>query len=544
MNNKKLNKKIFFGGTIITMDDDNPRVEAVGISDEKIISVGNLEEVKNNMEVPYTLVDLKGNTLLPGFIDSHMHPILLTYYSLHLNLSTVTSLKELQKILRDNAKNKSKNEFILGFKLNEEQFDNPLLPTRYDLDEACPDHPVFILRYDEHIGIANSLTLNKANINKKMKNPMGGEIQKNEEGELTGILTEKALNLIFSILPFPDPKEILEAAETAFKSLAEKGITSIHAILQLDKGDDLGVVEVPFYKAIQNKILQNSYAFLTTKNPEKLLKAKCSSLDGGSKDSKFKVGGLKLFLDGSFGAKTACMYEPFSDAPNTCGFCVIDEDEIYQKMKVAHNNNFQIIIHAIGDKANRIVMNLYKELLNEFPREDHRHRIEHASILTKDVIKDMKKYGIIASCQPPFINSEYTWLEKRIGKERCKYTYPMKSLVDAGIIIAAGSDCPVEDPSPILGLHALVTRNCFVPEECISMEDALKAYTINGAYAAFEEKVKGSIEVGKLADFVILNKNPLEINNDEIKHIQVFETIIRGKIIYRKNLNQFSFFLK
>jgi predicted amidohydrolase YtcJ len=534
MNNNKLRRKIFFGGTIITMDDINPQVEAVGIDDEKITSIGNLEEVKNRMKEPYTLIDLHGNTLLPGFIDSHMHPILLTYYSLHLNLSTVTSLKELQNVLRDYAKNKSKDEFILGFKLNEELFDDAILPTRYDLDDACPDHPVFLLRYDEHIGIVNSKMLKKANINNKMKNPIGGELQKTKEGNLTGILTEKALNLIFSILPFPNPDQILEAAEKAFKSLAKKGITSIHSILQLDKGDDLGVVEVPFYKAIQNKILQNSYAFLTTKNPNKLLKAKKSSLDGRSKDSKFKVGGLKLFLDGSFGAKTACMYKPFSDAPHTCGFCVIEEDEIYEKMKIAHNNNFQIVTHAIGDKANRIVVNLYKKLLNEFPKEDHRHRVEHASILTKDVIEDMKKYGIIASCQPPFINSEYTWLEKRIGKQRCKYTYPMKSLVDAGILIAAGSDCPVEDPSPILGLHALVTRNDFVPEECISMKDALKTYTINGAYAAFEENLKGSIEEGKLADLVILDRNPLEVNKDEIKQIEIIETIIRGKTVYKK----------
>jgi predicted amidohydrolase YtcJ len=534
MNNNKLNRKIFFGGTIITMDDNNPSAEAVGIIDAKIISVGNLEEVKNSIEKPYTLIDLEGKTLLPGFIDSHMHPILLTYYSLHLDLSNVKSLKELQKILRNSAQNTPKSEFIIGFKLNEEIFDNPILPTRYDLDEVCPDHPVFILRYDEHIGVVNSVMLKRAKIDTKMKIPGGGEIKKNKDGELTGILTEKALNLIFSKLPLPNPTEILEAAEKAFKSLAEKGITSIHAIVQLDKGDDLGVVEVPFYKAIQKKILQNSYAFLTTKNPKKLTKAKHSSLDGGSNDSKFKIGGLKLFLDGSFGAKTACMYEPFSDAPDTCGFCVIDEDEIYQKMKIAHNNNFQIVIHAIGDKANRIVVNLYKRLLNEFPRENHRHRIEHASILTKDVIEDMKRYGIIASCQPPFINSEYTWLEKRIGKERCKYTYPMKSLVDSGITIAAGSDCPVEDPSPILGLHALVTRNGFVPEECISMEEALKAYTINGAYAAFEEKVKGSIEVGKLADFVILDKNPLDVNNDEIKQIHVLETLIRGKTVYKK----------
>ncbi|MBA7672126.1 N-substituted formamide deformylase [subsurface metagenome] len=203
-------------------------------------------------------------------------------------------------------------------------------------------------------------------------------------------------------------------------------------------------------------------------------------------------------------------------------------------MVVAHNNGFQIGIHAIGDKGNRIAMDLYKKLLTEFPRDDHRHRIEHASMLIKDVIRDMATYGVIASCQPPFINSEYTWLVKRLGEERCKYTYPMKSIVDAGVVLASGSDCPIEDPSPILGLHALVTRNGFIPEECLSMEEALKTYTINAAYAAFEENIKGSIEVGKLADFVILDKNPLEVPKDEIKEIRVLETIIRGRSVFKK----------
>jgi len=258
-------------------------------------------------------------------------------------------------------------------------------------------------------------------------------------------------------------------------------------------------------------------------------------LDGGKEDSKFKVGTLKLFLDGTFGAKTACMWEPFSDAPQSCGFCVVDEEEIYKKMKIAHINGFQLAIHVIGDKGNRICVDLYKKLLTEFSREDHRHRIEHASMLTDDVIKDMKDYGIIASCQPQFINSEYTWLEKRIGKERCKYTYPMKSIIDSGIVLASGSDCPVEEPNVIMGLHALVTRNGFIPEQCISIQEALKSYTINAAYAAFEENVKGSIEVGKLADFVILDKNPLEIKKEEIKNLQVLETIIRGKSVFRKS---------
>ena len=257
-------------------------------------------------------------------------------------------------------------------------------------------------------------------------------------------------------------------------------------------------------------------------------------MDDGKLDGRFKVGCLKSWLDGTLGAATALMLEPFSDHPNNSGYSVIDDGILYERMVKAHNLGLQIALHAIGDKANKIVINLYKKLLSEYPRNDHRHRIEHASMLTTEMIKDMKDIGLIASCQPPFINSEHMWLEKRIGRERCKITYPFKSLIEAGVIIAAGSDGPVENPSVIDGLHAMVNRNGFVPDECVPIMDALKAYTINGAYAAFQEEIKGSIDVGKLANFVILNKNPLDLSKDDIKTLQVVETIIRGKTVYKK----------
>ena len=313
-------------------------------------------------------------------------------------------------------------------------------------------------------------------------------------------------------------------------------MTSIHGVINADsrfKEDHRKTDEFSLYQSIQNNLWQDCYAFIETEYPDRFIEVSKGFLSKGRSERNLKIGGLKLYLDGSFGAKTACMFEPFTDAPEECGFCVIAENEIYEKMKVAHNNDFQIIIHAIGDKANRIAVNLYKKLLTEFPRNDHRHRIEHASMLTSDVIKDMAKFGIIASCQPPFITSEYNWISKRIGEERCKYTYPMKSIIDAGIVLASGSDCPVEDPHPILGLHALVTRNSFIPEECINIEDALKTYTINAAYAAFEETVKGTIEVGKFADLVILDKNPLEIPKNKIREIKILETIIKGTTVYK-----------
>jgi len=534
---KNIERKIFFGGPIITINDKQPIVEAVGVIGEIINFVGSLEYVKNRMENDYILVNLNGSTLLPGFIDCHLHPIIFAFYLLNPDLTNVNSLEDLKQLLKNASEAKGEDDLVVGFNLKEENFDRPILPTKWDLDDACSTKPIFIMRYDGHIGIANTKALELVGITRDSIAPEGGEIRKNDKGDLTGVISENALELILSKISVPGPKEIKGAAEQAFMILAKKGLTSLHGVLSTDTKGEFGgaaAVEMSIYKSLLDIIPQNWYTLINTDKPEKLIRLKKPPLDDYSKESKFKINCLKLYLDGSFGAKTACMHEPFSDAPDMCGFCVIDEDEIYEKMKIAHNNGFQICIHAIGDKGNRIVVDLYIRLLEEFPRENHRHRIEHASMLTQDVIQDMKKYGIIASCQPPFLNSEYTWLEKRLGKERLKYTYPFKSIIDAGVILASGSDCPIEDPSPLLGLHALINRNGLVIEECISVEEALKTYTLNAAYAAFEEDVKGSIEVGKLADLVILNKNPMEIPKEEIKEIKVLETIIRGKTVFVK----------
>ena len=523
--------KIFYNGTIITLEEKQPRVEAVGIEGEKIFAVGKLAEVKKKLDHGFELIDLKGNTLLPGFIDSHIHPIGSMFMSMNPDLSTITSLENLQEILKSTAEKREKGDVIFGFRLKEELFDIPNLPTRWDLDIACPDNPVFILRYDGHIGIANTKMLELAGVNSQTEVLKGGEIRKDENGELTGIISENALSVLYSKVSkymVPKPELLQEIAKKYFKSLASKGITSIHGITSLQR-------DFPVYTSIKKEVLQSWYSLVSIVNPRRMIGIQKKGFDSNKEDSKLKTRCWKGYFDGTLGAKTAWMHEPFSDAPDKSGFSVIDEEKMFKKMKLVHENGFQIGIHAIGDKGNRVLVDLYKRLLEESPKDNHRHRIEHASLLTKDVIRDIKKYNIIVACQPPFLNSEHTWLERRLGKERCKYIYPFKSIIESGIIMASGSDSPIEDPDIILGLHALVTRNGFVPEECLTMEEALKTYTINGAYAAFEENIKGSIKVGKLADFVILDRNPLEIKNEEIKEIQVLETLIRGKSVFKKD---------
>lgn len=533
-------QKIYYNGPIITLNENMEIKEAVGISGERIVSVGEFDQVKESMDQDAEIIDLRGKSMLPGFIDAHLHPIAYLFFLFNLDLSEIRSLSELKEFLRNSVQDKNTENLIVGLSLKEEEFTNPkeqVLPTKWDLDDACPDHPVFLLRYDGHIGVANSKALDLAEITQETPSPEGGEIRKNEKGEITGILSEHATSLVLSKVTLPAPDIIQETAKEGFMNLARKGLTSLHGVVQLEGGaemGDVGAFEVPILKTIMEHIPQNWYSLVFAKNPKKLKRIRKPPLHGEDQYSKFKVGALKLFADGTYGSATALMFEPFADQPDKTGFLVNSEENLYSRMKVAHNLDFQIGIHTIGDKGNRVVVDLYKKLLTEFPKKDHRHRIEHASSLTPDIIEDMKKWRIIASIQPPFINSEYKWLPKRLGEERCKFAYPVKSLIDAGVTVASGSDCPIEDPNVILGLHALVTRNGFNTDECISIEDALKTYTINAAYAAFEEDIKGSIEANKLADFVILDKNPLEIPSDEIQTIEVMETIIRGRSVFEK----------
>jgi predicted amidohydrolase YtcJ len=519
------------------MEEEMPYVEALVVEGEKIVDRGKLKEINIKHKKNSININLNGKTLLPGFIDSHIHPFGYMFYLNSLDLFEIKSLEELLDTIKDTSKDKGTNELILGLRLNEENFKNPKLPTRWDLDKACPNHPVFILRYDGHIGIANSKTLRTIQIEKKVKTIEGAEVRKNEKGELTGIISENAIGLIAPLIKPPKNKKLSTMINETCQNLAQKGITSIHGMIQLDKESGIlnfGEDEMELLKLTAEEFMQDIYCFLFTNTPKKLSKVKNKEIFKKGEKTKIKLGGLKLFSDGSFGGATAAMFDPYEDQPDKEGFIVESTEKIYKKMEKAHNNGFQIAIHAIGDRANKVVTDLYKKLLKNNPRKNHRHRLEHASMLKEDVIKDIEDLELIISFQPQFINSEYMWLEKRLGKKRCKYTYPIKTLIDNGIIVCSGSDCPVEIPDVIKGLHALVTRNGFEPQECISTWEALKTYTIYAAYAAFEEQLKGTLTQGKFADMVILDQDPLEIDKKDIKEIEVLETIIRGISVYKK----------
>jgi len=515
-------KRIFFGGNIITMDVKQPIVESIGINGKLIEAVGDLEYVKKKLGKNYKLVDLEGNTMLPGFIDCHLHPILSIFFLIVPDLSNITNLNDLERRLKELTSEKNPNELILALKLPDMFFDNNLI-TRSKLDQFCPTNPIILLRREGHSGMANTKALQLVDINPE-----------------SDIVVEEDLDLLLSKVKIPNPDDFGDIVSKFSLYLAKKGITSIHAFTELDGeggASQLQGVEIPILKNVSNEILQNVYNFTFTKNPKKLKRLQKAPLDDGDKYGKFKIGGLKQYLDGTLSSSTAYMFEPFSGEDTNKGIFHTNPEILYERMVKAHNLGFQLAIHAIGDKANRILVDLYKKLLTEYPRENHRHRIEHGFLLKDDVIKDMKNLGLVVSLQP-ILGSWASMMEERIGIKRCKYSYRLKSIMLSGVPLAAGSDCPMDDPDPFVGIQDSVLRDGFVPEEAISVYDALKTYTINGAYAAFEEDVKGSIEEEKLADIIILDKNPLDVPKDQIKDIQVLETIIRGKTVYTHELSR------
>ena len=314
----------------------------------------------------------------------------------------------------------------------------------------------------------------------------------------------------------------MEACVLACQKAVEAGLTSVHWII--DSPTEIGVIQ---RLRAQNKLPLRVYILIPVEFLDDLIKL---DFHTGFGDNMVKIGCIKILADGSLGARTAALNQPYSDQTQTKGMLLYTSEELNRLVITAHKADFQLAIHAIGDHAVEIVVNALEEALSKVPRKNHRHRIEHASVLNEKTIRQMRKLDLTASVQPHFVVSDF-WVSERVGKERARWVYPFKTLMKEGVVVAGGSDCPVEPINPLLGIQAAVARRVF-PEERISVDEALRVYTINAAYASFEDDVKGSIEAGKLADLVVLPENPLTVKPDKIRDIEVKMTVVGGKIVY------------
>lgn len=508
---------------VATLNPKQPTAEAIAIYDEKIIAVGSSKQIRKHVGKKTRIIDAKNKTIVPGLNDCHVHMTGFGQYLQTLELREVKSIKQLQTRLREYAKKNSEKGWILGGRWDQEKFSEKRYPTRHDLDAAVSDRPVFLIRVCGHVGVVNSRALQMARITKETHIQGGKADLDAETSEPNGLLCEKALELVWKAVPKPDKKELEKACILACKKAVEAGLTCVHWIIGSKR--EIGII---------HKLCSNGKLPLRVRLgiPIEFLDSLTSlGLPTGFGNDMVKVGFVKILADGSLGGHTAALKEPYSDKPETRGMMLYTERELDRLILQSHKAGLQLAVHAIGDYAAETVLNSFKKALRKHPSKNHRHRVEHCSVLNPQLIERMKKLGLVASVQPHFAVSDF-WVVDRVGKTRARWVYPFKTLMHKGLKVISGSDCPVEPINPILGIWAAVARKGF--PEGLTVEEALKTYTVNAAYASFDEGKRGTIEVGKLADLTILSADPRKVLPNDIRSIKIETTIVNGKIVYAK----------
>ncbi|MBV9033877.1 MAG: amidohydrolase [Acidobacteriaceae bacterium] len=529
---------LLVNGKIWTVNPALPEVEAVAITNNRIVAVGSSEEISSWKRLGIPVIDLEGRRVLPGFNDAHVH-----FYSGGANLTGpqlryTKSQDEFRNTLAVFVKNQPKGRWITGGNWDHENWTPARLPTRELIDDATGDWPVLINRLDGHMSLANSLALKLAGVNKNTKDVPGGVIVRDANGNPTGILKDAAQELVERIIPPPSEQQIIDAVRAAQNYANAQGVTSVQ---------DMSASPVIFH-AYQT-MLHNGQLRVRISGHQPLGSWQRLANVGIAADfgnEYLHIGGLKGFADGSLGSTTALLFQPYLDSPNTSGIPsaeLSNPQEMFRNIEGADAAGLQIAIHAIGDKANNTILGFYDRLQQEHGPRDRRLRIEHAQHLTAADIPRFGQLGVIASMQPYHAIDDGRWAEKRIGPERAKTTYAFRALLDTGAILAFGSDWDVAPMTPLMGIYGAVTRrtldgkrpNGWVPEQKITVAEAVKAYTMGSAYASFEEKLKGSIEPGKLADLVVLTDDIFTVDPVKIADTKVYMTIFDGKIIVGKD---------
>jgi predicted amidohydrolase YtcJ len=512
-------------GNVKTMNPSRPVAEAVAVTKNKIIKVGTNKEINQLIGEKTKVISLNGKTVLPGLIDTHIHVADFGRCLLWLDLTSAGSIKELQSLLKEKAKQTPAGKWIIGRGWNQNRFKEKRLPKLSDLNAAAPDNPVILYHESAMICAVNSKALALAGVTEQTAVPSGGTIDKNPQtGELTGILRDSAANLVWQAVPEPTADELLDATALACQKIAEAGVTSVHWLVLSE--NELSIIQ---RLHAEGKLLVRVNVII----PEALLKKTI----GFQPDSlMLHVGGAVIAADGYLDSKTAALFQPYSDEPNNSGRLLCTEQALAASVAQVLAAGFQPVIHAMGDKAVDSALKVIEQTSKQAAAKPVRFRLEQAAVLNKELIKRLKTQKVVVSVQPKVIASEFAvWsATERLGVERAKWLHPLKTLLKEGVKVAGGSDCPMEPLNPLLGMQEAVLREHF-PEQRLSVEEALGMYTLDAAYCSGEEKVKGSIETGKLADLTILSNDPLAIQTNEIKDISIEMTIIDGNIVYSKH---------
>ena len=529
---------VLLNGNIVTMNKTNPRAEALAIKGDTIVAVGSNKEIGKYADKKKTkIIDLQGKLALPGFNDSHVHFVYGGHALMSISLDGVTSFGEIQRRVKEKVKDKNEGEWISGRGWDQEILPGKKWPTKELIDEVAPNNPVSLSRICGHCTLVNSYVLRISGITKDTPNPPGGVIVKDPRtGEPTGILHEKAMDLIKR--PRLSDKESYEMDKKAIR-LAEKeaarfGVTSVQ-----DLDHKIGV-----FKELLDEgelTVRVSAGMELSSSPEKLQEYKEWKQKLIDNNHMLRFGVIKGFIDGSLGGSTALLAVPYKNNPSTSGLLLMTQEELNEMIALYDKEDFQIAIHAIGDKGCNVVLNAFEESIKRNGKRDARHRIEHATVIIPEDIPRFNTLGVIASVQPVFGPSYgqtiQSFFEDRLGKERSKYTNIWNTLAQANARLAFGTDWPVESLNPMEGIYSAVSRKsiadktgaAWLKDESLSIEKAIEFYTLGSAYASFEEDIKGSFQVGKLADIVVLSKDLFTIPEEEILKTEVVYTILGGE---------------
>ncbi len=526
---------VIYNAVVHTMDTSKPTAEAVAILGNQIVAVGSSSDIRKLATSKTRLIDAQKRLLVPGFNDAHTHFLNGGFQLSSVDLRDANTPAEFAERIKTFAAKQGNGRWIKGGDWDHERWPDTKLPTKELIDSFTQDTPVFVNRLDGHMALANSLALKLAGVTKETKDPPGGVIVRDPKtGEPTGILKDAAQSFVWNVIPPATFEERLVAAKAATDYAASLGVTSVQDVLA---GTDVGV-----YQALldRSELKTRIYAVTALPSWERLSRAGVRANFGSA---MLRIGALKAFADGSLGSTTALFYDPYLDDPSTSGIPgdeMFPEGAMLDRVRGADKAGLQVMIHAIGDRANEQILTIFETVERENGKRDRRFRIEHAQHLRPQEIKRFVADRVIASMQPYHAIDDGRWAEKRIGKERAKGTYAFRSLLDAGATLAFGTDWTVAPLNPMLSVYAAVTRrtldgknpNGWVPEQKISVNEAMRAYTVGSAYAEFQDTVKGTISVGKLADVVLLSRDIFTINPTEIDKVKVLVTIVDGRVVY------------
>lgn len=528
---------IYFNANIHTLQASRPRAEALALAGDRIVGVGSTDELLALRGPATRTVDLHGRTILPGLIDAHCHLASLGGYALdQLDLSGVRSFDEVVEMVAARVKEVDKGEWILGGRWDHERWPGRRLPTHERLSAVSPDNPVWLTRVDGHAGLANVAAMRLAGVDRDTASPRGGEIIKSASGELTGLFIDNADALITGRIPGSSQRTadlLLKGQELCLAA----GLTSVH---------DAGVTpaEIEVYRELEaaGKLKLRVYAMVAGEYAINYFRE-----NGLLIGDRLTVRSAKLFVDGAMGSSGAWLFEPYSDRPRDSegrpytGLVVMKPEFIRRVAEDGLRQGYQLCTHAIGDRANREVLNAYAIAFSRRPTQNHRFRIEHAQLLAAEDIPRFRRLDVLPSMQPTHCTSDMRWVYARVGRQRAKGAYAWASLLKTGVRIAGGSDFPVESHNPFLGIYAAITRQDadgqppegWHPEQRMTRAEVLRSFTLDAAYAAFKEESKGSLEPGKLADFIVIDRDVMTCPPAEILKTRMVETVIGGETVYR-----------